>query len=84
VRTEGIIWTWLHGRGARDQTKIGRDSCRDLRGCVVFVPVSLDGMTGGTPCQRRKKEGFGTDLEEKENGPWASSSLGPKCCPAAF
>jgi hypothetical protein len=50
VRMEGIIWARLRGQGARDQTEIGRDSCGDLRGCIVFVPVSLDGMTGGTLC----------------------------------
>jgi hypothetical protein len=36
------------------------------------------------PVLATKEGGFGTDLEEKENGPCSGSSLGPKCCPVAF
>jgi hypothetical protein len=56
----------------------------DFQEVDVFFPDSASGMTGGTHPSVAGEGKGDTVSEEKENGSWAGSSIGPKGCPVAF
>jgi hypothetical protein len=51
---------------------------------VMFIPISLGGMTSGTPCQRREREGEGTVSGGEGNGPCATFDRGLDSSPGPF
>jgi hypothetical protein len=56
VRQGGFIWWALRGRGGRVSRRIRRDGGDHPGRFAVFVPVSLAGMTGGTPVSAAREE----------------------------
>jgi hypothetical protein len=53
----------------------------------VFIPDSMNGMTGGAHCQREgegREGGVGTGSGLDGNGLWAGSPSGPKGFPRPF
>jgi hypothetical protein len=80
----GVLWvSWL-GRGARNRSEIEGGSVEIFQVLDVFIPNSLNRMTGGSLLSVAKRRGARYCFRKEVSGLWAIFLPGPKGYPASF